>query len=62
MFISLMATAVVGNAVVMWIIYKHKVMHHGFNYFLFNMAFADLLIAVFNVGTSWTFNLYHDWW
>ncbi|KIH48260.1 hypothetical protein ANCDUO_21673, partial [Ancylostoma duodenale] len=38
------------------------VMHHGFNYFLFNMAFADLLIAVFNVGTSWTFNLYHDWW
>ncbi|EYC09323.1 hypothetical protein Y032_0061g3278 [Ancylostoma ceylanicum] len=62
MFISLMATAVVGNAVVMWIIYRHKVMHHGFNYFLFNMAFADLLIAVFNVGTSWTFNLYHDWW
>ncbi|VDM56678.1 unnamed protein product [Angiostrongylus costaricensis] len=38
------------------------VMHYGFNYFLFNMAFADLLIAVFNVGTSWTFNLYHDWW
>ncbi|PIO75625.1 7 transmembrane receptor [Teladorsagia circumcincta] len=37
-------------------------MHHGFNYFLANMAFADLLIAVFNVGTSWTFNLYHDWW
>uniref|UniRef100_A0A1I7XSQ2 G_PROTEIN_RECEP_F1_2 domain-containing protein n=1 Tax=Heterorhabditis bacteriophora TaxID=37862 RepID=A0A1I7XSQ2_HETBA len=26
------------------------------------MAFADLLIAVFNVGTSWTYNLYHDWW
>ncbi|VDP40098.1 unnamed protein product [Heligmosomoides polygyrus] len=62
MFAALMATAVVGNAVVMWIIYRHKVMHHGFNYFLFNMAFADLLIAVFNVGTSWTFNLYHDWW
>ncbi|CAJ0597124.1 unnamed protein product [Cylicocyclus nassatus] len=62
MFICLMATAVVGNAVVMWIIFRHKVMHHGFNYFLFNMAFADLLIAVFNVGTTWTFNLYHDWW
>nr|CDJ95999.1 unnamed protein product [Haemonchus contortus] len=62
MFVTLMAAAVIGNAVVMWIIYKHKVMHHGFNYFLFNMAFADLLIAVFNVGTSWTFNLYHDWW
>ncbi|VDL75143.1 unnamed protein product [Nippostrongylus brasiliensis] len=62
MFVSLMATAVVGNGVVMWIIYKHKVMHHGFNFFLFNMAFADLMIAVFNVGTTWTYNLYHDWW
>ncbi|CAD6195932.1 unnamed protein product [Caenorhabditis auriculariae] len=62
MFVFLMAFAITGNSVVMWIIYKHKVMHHGFNYFLFNMAFADLLIASFNVGTSWTYNLYYDWW
>uniref|UniRef100_A0A8R1HK68 G_PROTEIN_RECEP_F1_2 domain-containing protein n=1 Tax=Caenorhabditis japonica TaxID=281687 RepID=A0A8R1HK68_CAEJA len=61
-FVLLMATAIIGNSVVMWIIYKHKVMHYGFNYFLFNMAFADLLIALFNVGTSWTYNLYYDWW
>ena len=37
-------------------------MHNAFNYFLFNMALADLLIAVLNVGTCWTFNLYYDWW
>lgn len=61
-FVLLMATAIIGNSVVMWIIYQHKVMHYGFNYFLFNMAFADLLIALFNVGTSWTYNLYYDWW
>ncbi|CAJ0942161.1 unnamed protein product, partial [Mesorhabditis belari] len=61
-FILLILAAVVGNVCVMWIIYSHKVMHHGFNYFLFNMALADLLIAVFNVGSSWSFNLYYDWW
>ncbi|CAJ0580819.1 unnamed protein product, partial [Mesorhabditis spiculigera] len=61
-FIALIFAAVVGNVCVMWIIYSHKVMHHGFNYFLFNMALADLLIAVLNVGSSWTFNLYYDWW
>lgn len=33
-----------------------QVMHFGFNYFLFNMALADLMIALFNVGTTWTFN------
>ncbi|CAB3402111.1 unnamed protein product [Caenorhabditis bovis] len=61
-FVLLMVVALTGNSVVMWIIYEHKVMHHGFNFFLFNMAFADLLIALFNVGTSWTYNLYYDWW
>lgn len=39
-----------------------QVMHHAFNIFLFNMALADLLIALFNVGTSWTYNVYYDWW
>lgn len=37
-------------------------MHRGFNYFLFNIAFADFLIALLNVGTTWTFNFYYDWW
>lgn len=37
-------------------------MRKGFHYFLFNMAFADFLIASVNVGTSWTFNFYYNWW
>ncbi|CAI5444295.1 unnamed protein product [Caenorhabditis angaria] len=61
-FLLLILVAVIGNSVVLWIIYRHKVMHHGFNFFLFNMAFADLLNALFNVGTSWPYNLYYDWW
>ncbi|KHN82400.1 putative G-protein coupled receptor tkr-1 [Toxocara canis] len=61
-FSVLILTAVIGNCVVMWIIATHKVMHRAFNYFLFNMAFADFLIALLNVGTTWTFNFYYDWW
>uniref|UniRef100_F1L5K6 G-protein coupled receptor tkr-1 n=1 Tax=Ascaris suum TaxID=6253 RepID=F1L5K6_ASCSU len=61
-FSILILTAVIGNCVVMWIIATHKVMHRGFNYFLFNIAFADFLIALLNVGTTWTFNFYYDWW
>ena len=41
---------------------KLQVMDTGFNRFLFNMALADLMIALFNVGTTWTFNFYYDWW
>ncbi|GMT19213.1 hypothetical protein PFISCL1PPCAC_10510, partial [Pristionchus fissidentatus] len=44
-FILLIVASITGNIVVMWIIYRHKVMHHAFNIFLFNMALADLLIA-----------------
>ncbi|VDK55395.1 unnamed protein product [Anisakis simplex] len=68
-FSILILTAVIGNCVVMWIIAMHKVisvtlkvMHRRFNYFLLNMAFADFLIALLNVGTTWTFNFYYDWW
>ncbi|GMR42223.1 hypothetical protein PMAYCL1PPCAC_12418, partial [Pristionchus mayeri] len=61
LFVSLIVASITGNIVVMWIIYRHKVMHHAFNIFLFNMALADLLIALFNVGTSWDYNVYFNW-
>uniref|UniRef100_A0A914WP75 G-protein coupled receptors family 1 profile domain-containing protein n=1 Tax=Plectus sambesii TaxID=2011161 RepID=A0A914WP75_9BILA len=61
-FTLLVFVAVVGNLLVMWIIGWHKVMHRGFNYFLFNLAFADFLIALLNVCTTWTYNFYYDWW
>ncbi|CAD5214774.1 unnamed protein product [Bursaphelenchus okinawaensis] len=61
-FSSLITVALVGNAIVMWIIVHTRVMHSSFNYFLFNMALADFLMALLNTGTTWTFNFYYDWW
>jgi hypothetical protein len=61
-FSLLIATAVIGNGIVMYIIVRCKAMHHSFNYFLLNMACADLLMALLNCGTTWTFNLYYEWW
>ncbi|CAD5221158.1 unnamed protein product [Bursaphelenchus xylophilus] len=61
-FSSLISVALIGNASVMWIIINNKAMHYSFNYFLFNMAVADFLMALLNTGTTWTFNFYYDWW
>ncbi|KAI6192461.1 G-PROTEIN-RECEP-F1-2 domain-containing protein [Aphelenchoides fujianensis] len=61
-FSGLIAVALVGNATVMWIIAHCKTMHNSFNLMLFNIALADFLIALLNVGTTWTFNFYFDWW
>ncbi|VDD88557.1 unnamed protein product [Enterobius vermicularis] len=61
-FFLIIVVGILGNAVVMWIIVAHKLMRRRFNYFLFNMAFADCLTVILNVGTTWTFNFYYDWW
>ncbi|KAI6217815.1 putative G-protein coupled receptor tkr-1 [Aphelenchoides fujianensis] len=61
-FSGLIAVALVGNVTVMWIIAHCKTMHNSFNLMLFNIALADFLIALLNVGTTWTFNFYFDWW
>lgn len=60
-FCTLIAVALLGNAIVMWIIVRTRAMHHSFNYFLFNMALADFLMALLNTGTTWSFNLYYEW-
>jgi hypothetical protein len=61
-YVALIFFALVGNGLVMWIIGRHRIMHKSFYYFLFNMALADFLIALLNVGTSWLYNFYNDWW
>uniref|UniRef100_A0A914EMU0 G-protein coupled receptors family 1 profile domain-containing protein n=1 Tax=Acrobeloides nanus TaxID=290746 RepID=A0A914EMU0_9BILA len=61
-FTSLIIAALIGNLVVMWIICSSKVMRKSFNFFLFNIAVADFLMALMNAGTTWTFNFYYDWW
>ena len=61
-FTLLILCALIGNSVVMWIILYSKVMRRSFNFFLFNMAFADFLMALLNAGSTWSFNFYYDWW
>ncbi|KAE9552463.1 hypothetical protein FO519_004315 [Halicephalobus sp. NKZ332] len=61
-FTLLILSAIIGNSVVMWIILYSKVMRRSFNFFLFNMAFADFLMALLNAGSTWSFNFYYDWW
>uniref|UniRef100_A0A0N5B0T8 G_PROTEIN_RECEP_F1_2 domain-containing protein n=1 Tax=Syphacia muris TaxID=451379 RepID=A0A0N5B0T8_9BILA len=61
-FSLIIIVGILGNGVVMWIIAAHKVMRKSFNYFIFNMAFADCMTVILNVGTTLTFNFYYDWW
>lgn len=37
-------------------------MQYGFNYFLFNMSLSDFLITLLNAGSTWSFNLYYEWY
>ncbi|CAH1791582.1 unnamed protein product, partial [Owenia fusiformis] len=42
-------TAVVANALVLYIVYKHKHLHSITNYFIANLAAADLLVGLFAI-------------
>lgn len=61
LFGALIVLAVGGNFTVIWIVLRHKRMRTVTNYFLLNLAIADASISVFNLGFSWTFNLYYVW-
>uniref|UniRef100_A0A914XSP5 G-protein coupled receptors family 1 profile domain-containing protein n=1 Tax=Plectus sambesii TaxID=2011161 RepID=A0A914XSP5_9BILA len=61
LFSALILLAVGGNLTVIWIVLRHKRMRTVTNYFLLNLAIADASISVFNLGFSWTFNLYYVW-
>jgi hypothetical protein len=61
LFSALILLAVGGNFTVIWIVLRHKRMRTVTNYFLVNLAIADASISIFNLGFSWTFNLYYVW-
>ncbi|XP_025899231.1 substance-P receptor [Nothoprocta perdicaria] len=56
------AVAVVGNAVVMWIILAHKRMRTVTNYFLVNLAFAEASMAAFNTVVNFTYAVHNEWY
>ena len=61
-FTLLIIFALIGNSLVMWIILYSKAMRTSFNFFLFNMAIADFLMALLNAGSTWSFNFYYQWY
>ncbi|XP_054145208.1 substance-P receptor [Melozone crissalis] len=54
--------AVVGNAVVMWIILAHKRMRTVTNYFLVNLAFAEASMAALNTVVNFSYAVHNEWY
>ncbi|XP_016416561.1 tachykinin receptor 3a [Sinocyclocheilus rhinocerous] len=59
---SILATAVFGNLIVMWIILAHKRMRTVTNYFLLNLAFSDASMAAFNTLINFIYATHGDWY
>lgn len=59
---SVLAVAVFGNVIVMWIILAHKRMRTVTNYFLLNLAFSDASMAAFNTLVNFVYAAHGDWY
>uniref|UniRef100_A0AC35U4L4 G_PROTEIN_RECEP_F1_2 domain-containing protein n=1 Tax=Rhabditophanes sp. KR3021 TaxID=114890 RepID=A0AC35U4L4_9BILA len=60
-FVVVIGAAVGGNLTVVWIILNHERMRTVTNYYLLNLAVADISITIFNTGFSGSYNLYYNW-
>ncbi|XP_002815067.4 neuromedin-K receptor [Pongo abelii] len=56
------AVAVLGNLIVIWIILAHKRMRTVTNYFLVNLAFSDASMAAFNTLVNFIYALHSEWY
>lgn len=56
------AVAVFGNLIVIWIILAHKRMRTVTNYFLVNLAFSDASMAAFNTLVNFIYALHGEWY
>uniref|UniRef100_A0AAY4A6S0 Neuromedin-K receptor n=1 Tax=Denticeps clupeoides TaxID=299321 RepID=A0AAY4A6S0_9TELE len=59
---SVLAVAVSGNVVVIWIIVAHKRMRTVTNYFLLNLAFSDASMATFNTLINFIYAAHSEWY
>ncbi|MBN3274530.1 NK3R protein, partial [Polyodon spathula] len=59
---SVVAVAVFGNVIVIWIILAHKRMRTVTNYFLVNLAFSDASMAAFNTLINFIYALNNEWY
>uniref|UniRef100_G3Q1A5 Neuromedin-K receptor n=1 Tax=Gasterosteus aculeatus aculeatus TaxID=481459 RepID=G3Q1A5_GASAC len=59
---SVMAVAVFGNLIVIWIILAHKRMRTVTNYFLLNLAFSEASMAALNTLINFIYATHGDWY
>uniref|UniRef100_A0A8C5DCJ1 Neuromedin-K receptor n=1 Tax=Gouania willdenowi TaxID=441366 RepID=A0A8C5DCJ1_GOUWI len=59
---SVLAVAVFGNLIVIWIILAHKRMRTVTNYFLLNLAFSDVSMAAFNTLINFIYASHGEWY
>ncbi|RWS31511.1 tachykinin-like peptides receptor 86C [Leptotrombidium deliense] len=61
LFGAMVVCAIIGNLAVICIILSHRRMRTKTNIFLFNLSFADLLMATFNAMFNFVFMLNSHW-
>ncbi|KAG6458842.1 hypothetical protein O3G_MSEX011086 [Manduca sexta] len=61
LFAAMLAVAIGGNAIVIWIVAAHRRMRTVTNYFLVNLSFADLMMASLNCLFNFIYMLHSDW-
>lgn len=59
---AVLAVAVFGNLIVIWIILAHKRMRTVTNYFLLNLAFSDASMAAFNTLINFIYAAHGEWY
>ncbi|KAI6069902.1 Neuromedin-K receptor [Aix galericulata] len=59
---AVVAVAIFGNLIVIWIILAHKRMRTVTNYFLVNLAFSDASMAAFNTLINFIYALHSEWY
>ncbi|OXB68569.1 hypothetical protein ASZ78_014348 [Callipepla squamata] len=59
---GVVAVAIFGNLIVIWIILAHKRMRTVTNYFLVNLAFSDASMAAFNTLINFIYALHSEWY
>lgn len=57
-----LAVAVFGNLIVIWIVLAHKRMRTVTNYFLLNLAFSDASMAAFNTLINFIYAAHGNWY
>lgn len=60
-FALMLAVAAIGNCIVIWIVLAHRRMRSVTNYFLLNLALADLSMSVFNAVFNFMYVLESNW-